>query len=55
MSYKTIANFYYAGQMGKGEVVGTGNIPPQEQEIGRPAPNSVLDEVLSQICSRAKP
>jgi hypothetical protein len=55
MSYKTISNFYYAGQMGQGEAVGASNIPPPEQEVGRPAPNSVLDEVLTQICSRAKP
>jgi hypothetical protein len=55
MSYKTVSNFYYAGQMSKGELVGTSNIPPQEQEVGHPAPNSVLDEVLTQICSPNKP
>jgi hypothetical protein len=52
MSYKTVANFYYAQQMGRGEVVGASNIPPQEQEVGRPAPNSALDEILAQICSK---
>jgi hypothetical protein len=52
MSYKTIANFYYAQTMGKGEIASTSNIALQDQEVRYPAPNSALDDALTQICSK---
>ena len=52
MRYKAVANYYYVEAMGKGDLSSTSNIPLHEQEWQYPAPNSAMDEAISQACSK---
>ena len=52
MTYKIVTNVYYSAQMGRGNIVDTSNIPPQEQEIRSPVKDSVLGDVIAYVCSK---
>jgi hypothetical protein len=46
-----VALYFYSEQMGKGEVVSSGNFQVRESEWSNPPPNSIGDDLIKIACS----